>query len=152
MQPGETQPPEPSEHLGPLGYLAVALPPDAGAEGFARLLRLVEAGTVYVLDLELLTRDPEGVVVVTSADVDERLAVLEGANTHLLDDADLDRLAPEIEEGVTVAVLVYEDRSLMGVVRAWEDAGAHVIGEGGIDVDELQEALGRQEQPVGVGS
>jgi len=148
-EPGRTTLLAPTEHLGPLGYLAVALPPDGGADGFTQLLRLVEEGTVYVLDLEFLARGADGsIAVVDAATIDERLARLDGANTHLLDQTDLSRFAEQVEQGATVAVLVYEDRSLMKVLRAWEDGGAEILTEGRVDVDDLQEALGSDEHTL----
>lgn len=137
------------DRFGPVDYLVVQFPQgEVGRDGFARLLGLVDAGTIRVLDLEFVTNDAGTVRTVPAAALDIDLADLDGANSGLLDAADLDVVAAEVAPGSVAAVLVYEELSLLPVLRAWEAVGATVVADGPVTVDDLDAALSTTE-PVG---
>lgn len=131
------------DHLGPTDYVVVEFT-DATTlrRGFDRLLRLVDDGLIRVLDLEFVTKDATGttqVLAVTELGAD--LAEFEGAFSGLLDSADLATVGDQLAPLASAAVLVYEELALIGVIKDWEDAGARIVSEGPVDVDDLDAAL-----------
>ena len=119
--------------VGPIDYLALEFP---GArltgEGLAELVRLVDAGTIRVLDMRGLVRDADGTVTavaITDLDGDGTLdlAVFEGVESDLLDEEDLAAAADLVKPGDAVAVLVYENTWAGPFVSAMRRAGAEVV-------------------------
>lgn len=129
-------------HLGPVDYVVVEFTdPGTVRAGFDRLLALVGAGRVRVLDLEFI-RSIDGVASTIPAHrVGAQLAEFDGAASGLLDRNDLDAVAAELTRGATAAVLVYEELSIVGVLDAWESGGARIISEGPVDLDDIDAAL-----------
>lgn len=131
------------DRLGPVDHVIVEfLPGRIPAEGFAKLLSLVESRIVRVLDLEFVTRIDGTATTLAPTEVDEQLAVFDGASSGLLDDEDLRSVADRLATGSIAAVLVYEHLPMLAVERAWENAGATVLAEGPIDIADLEDALG----------
>ena len=132
--------------LGPVDLLVIGFPdgtPHAG--GFNHLIKLVDAGTVRVLDFEFVRRDPAGVHVVELSDLpmidgfDTDLWA--GASSHLLGSDDLDALAEDLDDGELALVLLIEQQWLVGLIRDWTADGARVIAEGGVSPQDLIDAL-----------
>lgn len=69
------------------------------------------------------------------------MSQVDGATSTLLDGADLDQVGAGLRAGSVAAVLVYEELSMLPVVRAWEDGGARLLSAGSITPDELLAAL-----------
>ncbi|MGC4107438.1 MAG: DUF6325 family protein [Thermomicrobiales bacterium] len=137
---------EPVEGFGPIDSLAIAFPGGIiGAEGFNRLLALVNAGTINVLDLEFVKKGENGIAVVEPHDLGAvdglDLAIFDGASSGLYTQADLDEVASFLDAGDVAALIIYEELSLLPAVAAWEQAGARVIGDGPVTVEELVLAL-----------
>ncbi|HET7799551.1 MAG TPA: DUF6325 family protein [Humibacillus xanthopallidus] len=145
MSTEASQTPDLSDHLGPVSYIAVEFPQgDVGADGFNRLLELVDSGLVLVMDLELVRRQADGSLVTVSAEslgLDVDLSAFRGADAGLLDADDLDFVAHGLAEDSVLAVLVYEDLTLEPVLRAWGSRGARLVAEGPVAVDDLEQAL-----------
>ncbi len=137
--------------VGPVDHLAMTLPAGpAGQEGVELLLDLVDSHQIRLLDLEVLRRDGDGLVVVEPAQIDDLdLHELEGARSGLLDDEDLATLAGELDPGVRAIVVVYEVLVVHPVVDAWRRAGAQVLAEGAVGLEDLVEALAAREEEVG---
>lgn len=134
------------DQLGPVEYLVLHLPDGAAPkDGFAELAALAAGGHIFVLDLELYRRGDDGALTkVDAASLDwstDGLEEILGLDAGLLDDEDLELATADVPAGDVVAVLVYEDRTLLAAVSAWEDHGAHVVRSGPVDVDELTAAL-----------
>ena len=93
------------DELGPVDYLVVEFP--AGASNFtgemaAELLALVDAGTIRVIDVLILTKDEDGTVDATElSDVGElgELQALEAQLAELLAEDDVEHLAAAMEPG-----------------------------------------------------
>lgn len=139
--------PDKAEGFGPIDSLAIAFPGGViGAEGFNRLLALVDAGTINVLDLEFVKKAEDGAIVIVAPhdlgavdglDMD----VFEGASSGLYTQDDLDELASFLNAGDIAALIIYEELSLLPAVAAWERAGGRVIGDGPVTVEEIVIAL-----------
>lgn len=132
--------------LGPVDLLVIGFPdgtPHAG--GFNHLIKLVDAGTVRVLDFEFVRRGAGGVRVVElshlSAVAGFDTAFWEGASSHLLGSEDIEALGDDIRDGELALVLLIEQQWLIGLTRSWTDDGARVIAEGGVSPQDLIDAL-----------
>ncbi|ORA40005.1 DUF6325 family protein [Mycobacterium aquaticum] len=130
------------DHFGPVDYVIVEFSDSSSvAAGFDRLLDLVDHDRIRVLDLEFITKADGVVSSVPASQFGSRFAVLEGANSGLLDRDDLDTATADLTPGMTAAVLVYEELSILHVIEAWESAGATILSEGPVDVDDIDAAL-----------
>ena len=130
------------DHLGPVEYLVVKFSePACLRDGFDRLLARVRGGLIRILDLEFVTNNGGVVRTLAASDAAAEFADFDGASSGLLDDGDLETLAADLPVGSSAAVLVYEDLSLLRVIDAWESAGAQIVAEGPVDVDDLEAAL-----------
>ncbi|MBV9384448.1 MAG: hypothetical protein JOY82_01020 [Streptosporangiaceae bacterium] len=135
------------DELGPVDFLAIEFPgARITAPGFEHLLSLVSQGTIRILDLEFITKDSAGSA--RMADVRELggsdgidLGAWAGASSGLLDDADVREIAAAIQPGAAAAVIVYENRWILGLADAWRRDGARLIADGGISAGDLMAAL-----------
>ena len=144
-QPGE-------DELGPVDFLAVEFPDGRiSASGFAALLSLVDQGTIRILDAEFIVKDADGNA--RKAEPAEfggvgstGIGAWAGASSGLLDDADVGSISEAIQPGAAAAVIVYENRWILGVADAWRRDGARLIADGGIPADDLVAALDATER------
>ena len=105
----------PFDELGPIDYVVVEFP--AGAKNFtgemaAELVKLVDAGTIRVVDVLILDKNEDGSVEVTElADVEElgELQSLEAELAELLAADDVAHLAAAMDPGSTAGVLIWEN-------------------------------------------
>src|SRR5215469_13949110 len=135
------------DELGPVDFLAIEFPGGRlTAAGFERLLSLADQGVVDILDMEFITKDAHG----NSKKVDVwefavpsgvDLSAWAGASSGLLDDSDVDQISAAIQPGSVAAVVIYENRWVLGLVDAWRRDGARLVASGGLSADELAAAL-----------
>jgi hypothetical protein len=115
-----------SDHeLGPVDFLAIEFP--AGrltASGFEQLLSLADRGVVEILDMEFIVKDADGKS--KKVDVWEfavpdgvDLTAWAGASSGLLDDSDVGEISAAMQPGSVAAVVIYENRWVLGLVDAW---------------------------------
>ena len=131
-----------NDHLGPVDYIVVEFVESSDVQaGFDRLLVLVDSGLIRVLDVEFVTGARGACHTITATQVGAALAEFDGASSGLLDQDDLDAVAADLAPGATAAVVVYEELSILRVIEAWENAGARIMSEGPIDVDDIATAL-----------
>ena len=137
------------DELGPIDFLAIEFPgARITAPGFERLLSLADQGVVGILDLEFIMKDAAGGA--RKAEVGELelggadavdLSDWAGASSGLLDDTDVDEIAAAIQPGSAAAVIVYENRWVLGLLDAWRRDGARLIADGGIPASDVVAAL-----------
>lgn len=101
---------------------------------------------IAILDLEFVAKADDGAVVTVapagltaSSGVD--LSAWEGASSGLLDGSDLSELAGALEPGDVGAVVVFENRWVLGLIDAWRRDGAHLIADGGLAAEDVVAAL-----------
>ena len=124
------------DDLGPVDYMVVEFP--AGASNFtgemaAELLALVDAGTIRVIDIIILTKDENGVVdAMELADVDElgELQAVEAELAELLAADDILHLAAAMEPNSTAGVLIWENLWAAGFASAARRSGGQLIATG----------------------
>jgi Family of unknown function (DUF6325) len=101
--------------LGPVDYLVVEFP--AGASNFtgemaAELVALVDAGTIRVIDVLILTKNEDGSVEANElSDVEElgELEAIEAQLAELLAEDDVVHLAAAMDPGSIAGVLIWEN-------------------------------------------
>src|SRR5512133_1075357 len=131
------------DELGPVDYLVVEFP--AGASNFtgemaAELLALVDAGTIRVIDVLILTKDEDGAVdEMELADVGElgELQAIEAQLAELLAAEDVEHLAAAMEPGSTAGVLIWENLWAAPFASAARRAGGQLIANGRIPIQAI---------------
>ena len=118
------------DSLGPIDYIVVEFP--AGASSFTgemseALLSLVDAGTIRVVDVLILTKNEDGSVDATELSDIENLGPLQAVEAELaelLAAEDVEHLAAAMEPGSTAGVLIWENlwaapfaSAYMGAIR-----------------------------------
>lgn len=131
------------DRFGPVNHVVVQF--ERGhiePSGFTRLLGLVDAGIIRVLDLEFVVNEGGTVRTVDASELEGvDLEAFAGASSALLDRTDIDLVGSRLEADHIAAVLVYEELSLLPVLAAWEGAGGSVLSEGPVDVSDIDETL-----------
>lgn len=136
--------------LGPVDVMVVAFPDGVPhAEGFDALLGMADSGSIQILDVEFVTKDAGGArripaTELTATGFDAELWA--GANSGLLDDDDVASAGADLAEGELAAVILVEERWVLGLVDAWSRSGARLLADGGVPADDLLAALDAAEQ------
>jgi hypothetical protein len=133
----------PFDELGPIDYVVVEFP--AGAKSFtgemaAELVKLVDAGTIRIVDVLILDKNEDGSVDVTElADVEElgELQSLEAELAELLAADDVAHLAAAMEPGSTAGVLIWENLWAAPFASAARRAGGQLIADGRIPIQAI---------------
>ena len=141
---GDTMTPEASlDELGPVDYVIVEFPAGAGnftGEMAKELLALVDAGTIRVIDVLILTKDADGMVEATElSDIDELgpLQAVEAQLAELLAADDVVHLAAAMEPGSTAGVLIYENLWAAPFAAAARRSGGQLIANGRIPIQAI---------------
>ncbi|KFF60040.1 hypothetical protein JF66_07090 [Cryobacterium sp. MLB-32] len=129
--------------LGPVDYLIVDFP--RGQSSFTgeiadELVRLVDEGTIRVIDIIILAKDDDGVVeAMELSDVEELgpLQTIEAELADLLAEEDIEILAAAMEPGSVAGVLVYENVWAAPFGAAARRAGGQLIANGRIPIQDI---------------
>ena len=141
------------DELGPVDYLVVEFP--AGESNFTgemvkELLALVDAGTIRVIDVVILTKDADGSVdAMELSDVDELgpLQALETELAELLAAEDVAHLAAAMDPGSTAGVLIWENLWAAPFAAAARRSGGQLIANGRIPIQAIIASI--EADPVG---
>ena len=133
--------------LGPIDYVVVEFP--AGASNFTgemadALVELVEAGTIRVIDILILTKNDDGSVdAMELADVDELgpLIQIEAELAELLAADDVEHLAAAMEPGSVAGVLIWENLWAAPFASAARRSGGQLIADGRIPIQAIIAAI-----------
>jgi hypothetical protein len=133
----------PFDELGPVDYVVVEFP--AGAKNFtgemaAELLRLVDTGTIRVIDILILEKNEDGSVDVSEfSDIEElgELQRIEAELADLLAAEDVDHLAAAMEPGSTAGVLIWENLWAAPFASAARRSGGQLIANGRIPIQAI---------------
>jgi hypothetical protein len=129
--------------LGPVDYVVVEFP--AGASNFTgemakELVRLVDAGTIRVIDVLILTKDEDGNVdAMELSDVPElgELEAVEAQLAELLAAEDVEHLAAAMDPGSTAGVLIWENLWAAPFASAARRSGGQLIATGRIPIQAI---------------
>jgi hypothetical protein len=131
------------DQLGPVDYLVVEFP--AGASNFTgemakELLALVDAGTIRVIDILILTKNEDGSVDAKELSEIENLGSLqrvEAQLAELLAADDVVNLAAAMEPGSTAGVLIWENLWAAPFASAARRSGGQLIANGRIPIQAI---------------
>jgi hypothetical protein len=136
------------ETMGPIDYLVIEFPGNRmTGEGIPLLLDLVDRGIIRILDLAFIRKEIGGqVTALTVENLDaqglEQFHVFMGAESGMLDSADLQEAAAAVEPGSSAAILIYENLWAAPLAAAWRRGGAQVVAGGRIPIQALLAAAG----------
>ena len=133
----------PLDELGPVYYLVVEFP--AGASNFTgemakELIALVDAGTIRVIDVLVLTKNEDGTVdAMELSDIEElgELQALEADLAELLAADDVINLAAAMDPGSTAGVLIWENLWAAPFASAARHSGGQLIATGRIPIQAI---------------
>ena len=131
------------DSLGPVDYIVVEFP--AGASNFTgemakELLALVDAGTIRVIDVLILTKDEDGTVeAMELSDIEELgpLQAVEAQLAELLAADDVEHLAAAMDPGSTAGVLIWENLWAAPFASAARRSGGQLIATGRIPIQAI---------------
>jgi hypothetical protein len=129
--------------LGPVDYLVVEFP--AGASNFtgemaSELLALVDAGTIRVIDVLILTKNADGSVdAMELSDIPNlgELQAMEAELAELLAADDVEHLAAAMDPGSTAGVLIWENLWAAPFASAARRSGGQLIANGRIPIQAI---------------
>ena len=128
---------------GPVDYVIVEFP--AGKSNFtgemaAELVALVDAGTIRVIDILILTKNADGTVeAMELSDVADLgpLQAIEAQLAELLAEEDVAHLAAAMEPGSTAGVLIWENLWAAPFASAARRSGGQLIATGRIPIQAI---------------
>src|SRR4051794_24993201 len=131
------------DELGPVDYVVVEFP--AGASSFTgemakELVALVDAGTIRVIDVLILTKDENGSVdAMELSDIEElgELQRIETELAELLAADDVAHLAAAMDPGSTAGVLIWENLWAAPFASAARRSGGQLIADGRIPIQAI---------------
>ena len=131
------------DELGPVDYIVVEFPAEASnftGQMAAELLALVDAGTIRVIDVLILTKDEDGTVeAMELSDIDELgpLQAVEAELADLLAADDVEKLAAAMEPGSTAGVLIWENLWAAPFASAVRHSGGQLVASGRIPIQAI---------------
>jgi hypothetical protein len=139
------------DELGPVDYVVVEFP--AGTSNFtgemaAELVAPVDAGTIRVIDVLILTKNEDGSVDAAElSDVEDlgELEQLEAELAELLAEEDIAMLAAAMEPGSTAGVLIWENLWAAPFASAARRSGGQLIADGRIPIQAIIAAIAADE-------
>ena len=142
------------DELGPVDYIVVEFP--AGASNFTgemakELIALVEAGTIRLIDVLILTKAEDGIVdAMELSDVEElgELEALEAELAELLAAEDVAHLAAAMEPGSTAGVLIWENLWAAPFASAARLSGGQLMVNGRIPIQAIIASIEAYEASV----
>jgi hypothetical protein len=142
------------DSLGPVDYIVVEFP--VGASNFTgemteELVRLVNAGTIRLIDVLILVKDEDGSVeAMELSDLDDlgELQALEAKLAELLAEEDVVHLAAAMEPGSTAGVLIWENLWAAPFASAARRSGGQLIANGRIPIQAIIASIEADEAPA----
>ena len=140
------------DELGPVDYVVIEFPGSKfNGEIAPTLIDLVDRGTIRVLDLIMITKEPDGSFdAIELNDFEDgalgELHRLETEIAELLSADDIANVAAALEPGSTAGVLVYENRWAAPFASAVRHCGGQLVANGRIPVQALIAAFEADEE------
>src|SRR3954447_24479519 len=133
----------PFDQLGPVDYLVVEFP--AGQSKFTgemaeELLKLIDAGTIRLIDVLILQKNEDGSVDASElSDIEELgdLQVVEAQLAELLAADDVVHLAAAMDPGSVAGVLIWENLWAAPFASAARRSGGQLIANGRIPIQAI---------------
>jgi hypothetical protein len=130
--------------IGPVEYIIVGFPGNQFTGEIApELGKLVENGTIRILDLVFITKDVDGNVAAVEFEDHADVALfnaLDGEVGGLIGEDDIDYAATELEPNSSAALLIWEDLWAAPFVEAMRNSGGVLIDGARIPHDLVEDA------------
>ena len=132
---------------GPIDFVIIRFPAKTAiftGELLEELSRLVEAGTIRIIDAIVMVKDDDGTVdAFEVSDFDElnTLETLAGEFAEFLAADDVAHLAEAIDPGTVAGVLVYENVWAAPFATAARRAGGELVADGRIHTQSIAAAI-----------
>lgn len=133
--------------LGPVDYLVVEFPPGVShftGEMAAELAKLIDAGTIRVLDLVVVVKNEDGSIdglEIEDVEQADELRVAETELSEILAAEDVVDLAAAMEPGTTAGVLVWENTWAAPFASAARRSGGQLVANGRIPIQAILASL-----------
>ncbi len=131
--------------IGPVEYIVMGFPGNKFTGRIApELAKLVNSGTIRVLDLTFVAKDPDGKVVSLEFDQLDELApfaAVDGEVGGLISTEDIDHTAALLEPNSSAALLVWEDVWATPLVEALRSADGMLLEGARIPHELIQTAF-----------
>jgi hypothetical protein len=112
-------------------------------------MRLVEDGTIHLLDLLVVGKGLDGdVVAMDLSEDDGGFTLMAGARSGLLGDDDVAEAAAVLEPGRVAALIVYENAWAVPFVAAARESGGEMVASARIPAEDVMHALDELESPT----
>ena len=146
------------DSLGPIDYIVVEFP--AGASSFTgemteALLALVDAGTIRVVDVLILTKNEDGTVDAMELSEIEQLGPRQAVEAQLaefLAAEDVENLAAAMDPGTTAGVLIWENLWAAPFASAARRSGGQLIANGRIPIQAIAAAIAADDATTSEGA
>jgi hypothetical protein len=133
--------------IAPVDYIAVAFPGNKFSGAILpEIKKLVDSGTIRVLDLVIITKDEEGnVAAIEASEASPELAAslealgIEGKN--LLGQDDFEDIGEALEPNSTCGLMVWENVWAADFAKSLRDADGILLGQGRIPAAFLEEIM-----------
>jgi hypothetical protein len=131
--------------IGPVEYMILAFPGNQFKGEIApELGKLIESGTIKIIDLVFIAKDADGDVVAVEFDEHEQLegfAGLDGDVGGLISEEDIAYAGESLEPNSSAALLIWEDTWAIPLVDALRNAGGVLLEGSRIPHDLIEPAL-----------
>jgi hypothetical protein len=131
--------------VGPVEYIIVGFPGnDFNGQIAPELAKLIESGTIRIIDLVFIAKDAEGDIAIVEFDEHEALAPfadLDGEVGGIISHDDIEHAAVDLEPNTSAALLIWEDLWATGLVDSIRDSGGVLIEGSRIPHDLIEAAL-----------
>ncbi|WP_028046070.1 DUF6325 family protein [Cellulomonas sp. URHE0023] len=144
------------DELGPVDFVVVEFP--AGEQNFSgemarELVNLVEAGTIRVIDVLILTKNDDGTVDATELADRPELGILETIEAQLaelLAAGDVEKLAADMAPGSVAGVLIYVNLWAAPFASAARRAGGRLVADGRIPIQAIIASIEAADESAGL--
>lgn len=130
--------------IGPVEYIIVGFPGNQFTGDIApELGKLVESGTIRILDLVFITKDADGDARAVEFEDHDDVALfsaLDGEVGGFINDEDIEYAATELEPNSSAALLIWEDVWATPFVEAMRNSGGVLIEGSRIPHDLIEAA------------
>jgi hypothetical protein len=131
--------------IGPVEYMVVAFPGNEFNGAIApELAKLVDSGTIRILDLVFITKDADGDFAAVEFDEHDGLsafASIDGEIGGVISHEDVEHAAEALEANSSAALLVWEDTWATPLVEAMRDSGGILVEGARIPHDLIEPVL-----------
>jgi Family of unknown function (DUF6325) len=140
------------DEFGPVDYLVVEFPPGVShftGEMASELAKLIDSGTIRLLDLIVVTKDADGGIEAMEIEDLEEVDELRGVETQLaelLAMEDVAHLAAAMEPGTVAGVLVWENAWAAPFASAARRSGGQLVANGRIPIQAILASLEADEK------